>query len=47
MSGKMAWGFEDGNRLNIYPSGSVICCNTGDSANNPYQKDGTSIGFSQ
>lgn len=47
MTNKMAWGFEDGNRLNIYPTGSVICCNTGDGANNPYQKDGTSIGFSQ
>lgn len=47
MSGKMAWGFGDGNRLNIYPTGSVICCNTGDSANNPYQNNGTSIGFSQ
>lgn len=47
MTNKMAWGFEDGNRLNIYPTNSVICCNTGDSANNPYQKDGTSIGFSK
>ena len=47
MNGKMAWGFEDGNRLNIYPTGSVICCNTGDSANNPYQNNGTSIGYSQ
>lgn len=47
MDGKMAWGFEDGNRLNIYPTGSVICCNTGDSANNPYQNNGTSIAYSQ
>lgn len=48
MSDKMAWGFQNGNRLNIYPTGSKICCNTGDGANNPYQNDsGTDIGFSQ
>lgn len=47
MNGKMVWGFSDGNRLNIYPTGSVICCNTGDGASNPYKKDGTSISYSQ
>ena len=47
MNGKMAWGFSDGNRLNIYPTGSVICCNTGDGANNPYQNNGSSIAYSQ
>ena len=47
MNGKMAWGFGDGNRLNIYPTGSIICCNTGDGSNNPYQNNGSSIGYSQ
>ena len=47
MNAKMRWGFSDGNRLNIYPTGAVICCNTGNSANNPYQNNGTSIGYSQ
>lgn len=47
MNAKMRWGFSDGNRLNIYPTGSVICCNTGNSANNPYQNNGTSIGYTQ
>ena len=47
MNSKMAWGFSDGNRLNLYPTGNVICCNTGDGANNPFQVNGTSITYTQ
>lgn len=46
MNAKMAWGFEDGNRLNIYPSSSVFCCNTGDGSNNQYKNNGTAVAFS-
>ena len=46
MSGKMAWGFKDGNRLNVYPTSSVFCCNTGDGAQNPYKNGNTSVAFS-
>jgi len=46
MNGKMAWGFGDGNRLNIYPSGGYFCCNTGDGSNNPYKNNGTAVAFS-
>lgn len=37
IDGKMTWGFSDGNRLNIFPTQGYFCCNTGDSASNPYQ----------
>lgn len=46
MTGKMAFGFSDGNRLNLYPTGSAFCCNTGDGANNPFQNSGTNVAFS-
>ena len=46
MTGKMAWGFSNGNRLNIYPTNGVFCLNTGDSANNPFKNNGTSVSFS-
>lgn len=46
MSGQMAWGFADGNRLNMYPSGA-FCWNTGDGASNPFVTDaGANISFS-
>lgn len=45
MNNKMAFGFGDGNRLNLYPTGSVICWNTGDGANNPFKNNGTSISY--
>ena len=44
MSGKMVWGFADGNRLNVYPS-SWFNWNTGDGANNPFQSNGSNISF--
>lgn len=43
MTGCMAFGFADGNRLNVYPNNGVICWNTGDSENNPFQNNGTSV----
>ena len=48
MNGKMAWGFTNGNRLNLYPTNSYFCCNTGDGSNNPYQDNsGNNISFAQ
>ena len=45
MSGRMAWGFENGNRTNLYPS-TYFCWNTGDGGNNPFQNSsGTGISF--
>lgn len=45
MDGKMAWGFEDGNRLNLYPS-SWFNWNTGDSTDNPFRdSNGSNVGF--
>lgn len=45
MSGRMAWGFDDGNRINLYPSGA-FCWNTSDGGETPFKNDaGTSIGF--
>jgi hypothetical protein len=44
MNGKMAWGFMDGNRLNVYPS-SWFNWNTGDSADNPFMSGGTNVAF--
>lgn len=46
IGGKMMWGFGDGNRLNIYPTNGILCCNTGNSANNPYKNNGASIEYS-
>lgn len=43
MDGKMVFGFGDGNRLNLYPTNSIFCWNTGDSADNPFQNNGTNI----
>ena len=45
MNGKMAFGFSDGNRLNLYPTNSIFCWNTGDSADNPFQNSGTNVTF--
>ena len=45
MSGKMAWGFSDGNRLNVFPS-RYFCWNTGDSENNPFKNNGTGVSYS-
>lgn len=45
MNGRMAWGFENGNRLNLYPS-TYFCWNTGDGADNPFKKsDGSKLSF--
>lgn len=45
MNTKMAWGFSDGNRLNLYPY-SHFNCNTGDGANNPYKdSSGNAVSF--
>ncbi len=46
LTNKMAWGFIDGNRLNIYPTSNVFCLNTGDGASNPFKNNGTSVAFS-
>lgn len=45
MDNKMVFGFGDGNRLNVYPTNSVFCWNTGDSADNPFQNNGTKVAF--
>lgn len=45
MSGKMAWGFSDGNRLNVYPA-TYFCWNTGDGGSNPFKNNGTSVSCS-
>ena len=45
MNMKMAFGFSDGNRLNLYPTNSIFCWNTGDSADNPFQNSGTNVTF--
>ncbi len=47
MNDSMAWGFADGNRLNLYPTGSVICWNTGDGSSNQFKSNGSSIKYSQ
>lgn len=46
MNGRMMWGFSDGNRLNLYPTNSKFCCNTGDGANNAYMNGSSTIPFS-
>lgn len=45
MDAKMAFGFGNGNRLNLFPTNSIFCWNTGDSANNPFQNNGTNVSF--
>lgn len=45
MSSKMAFGFSDGNRLNLYPTNSIFCWNTGDAADNPFKNNGTNVTF--
>lgn len=45
MDGKMVFGFADGNRLNLYPTDSIFCWNTGDSAGNPFKNNGTNVTF--
>ena len=47
MTNKMVWGFSDGNRLNVYPSGGAFCWNTGDGANNPFKNNGTIVSYSE
>lgn len=44
MDGKMAWGFEDGNRLNIYPA-SWFNWNTGDGSSNPFVNGSSNVAF--
>lgn len=42
-SGNMAWGFSDGNRLNLYQT-TYLCWNTGDGSSNPFKDlNGTSV----
>lgn len=45
LTGDMAWGFCNGNRLNLYPADGYFCMNTGDSAQNPF-KDASGNGVS-
>lgn len=45
MSGRMVWGFGNGNRLNVYPTSAGFCWNTGDGGSNPFQNNGTNIDF--
>ena len=43
---KMPWGFNDGNRLNLYTNSEIFCMNTGDGAGNPFLRtDGTSVTY--
>jgi hypothetical protein len=45
MSERMAWGFSNGNRLNVYPY-SYFCWNTGDGGSNPFKNSsGAGISF--
>ncbi len=46
LEAKMAWGFGDGNKLNLYPHTEAFCHNTGDGATNPFQNNGTNVKFS-
>ncbi|MBQ0112771.1 MAG: LamG domain-containing protein [Bacteroidales bacterium] len=43
MDGKMAWGYYDGNHLNIYPGSDHFHLNTGDGHSNPFVKNGVPI----
>lgn len=45
LENSMAWGFKDGNRLNIYPVNGILCWNTGDGATNPFKDGSTSVSF--
>ena len=47
MDNRMAWGFANGNNLNLYPASSQFNWNTGDGANNPFQLDGNNVAFAQ
>jgi hypothetical protein len=47
MNGRMAWGSVSGNRLNLSPTGSYFCWNTGDGASNVIKNGLTSIAFAQ
>lgn len=40
---KMAWGFSNGNRLNLYRTGGYYCWNTGDGGNNKFGTLSTSL----
>lgn len=40
---KMAWGFSDGNHLNLYPIDNGFCWNTGDGGANPFVNNGNTI----
>ena len=46
MNGSMAWGFGNGNRLNIFPADGVFHLNTGDGYENPIKNGDTSVSFS-
>lgn len=46
-NGKIPCGYRDGNRLNIYITNGLICCNTGDGNQNPFQLNGASINVEQ
>ncbi len=39
----MTWGSSNGNRLNFFITSSYVANNTGDSGDNPFQKNGTNI----
>ena len=39
----MTWGTSNGNRLNLFITSSYVANNTGDSGENPFQKNGTNI----
>lgn len=44
----MAWGFSDGNKLNLFPANSKLCWNTFDSDQNPFLTDaGANISYSE
>ena len=47
IDGCMAFGFGDGNRLNLYPTNNTICWNTKDGAQNPFKSEGSNIALSK
>lgn len=47
IDGCMAFGFGDGNRLNLFPTSSTICWNTGDGSQNPFKSGGSNIVLSK
>lgn len=39
----MFWGYQNGNRFNLYKTGNKLYCNTGNGTNNPFYTSGTTV----